>query len=340
MKKFLTILLTAIIAATAAGLFACAKNDNTGDNGEKPAPAEPVSLSFYMPDGAPALSVAKFVNDKENFGVENLTINYNVVSATEINNAILKNHGDFVIMPVNAATKLYTNNGGENYKLAAVVTHGNFYVMTKDESVKNANDLVGRVVFVPQKGKVPDFTFLAALKNLGIEYEESDTPVAGKVALKYYAQPSDFNKLLLTDGAAIGLVPEPAVSVLKKKGVFAALDLQKLYDEKTESYPQAALMVKESVAASFPDIVKKMGEKFGENADWAKENPAEAVNAVKSVYEQTSLNAAAIDSETIKGCKIYWQSSEEAKKELNAYIGAIREITESAANVVPEEFYL
>ena len=61
MKKFLTILLTAIIAATAAGLFACAKNDNTGDNGEKPAPSEPAVLSFYMPDGAPALSVAKFL---------------------------------------------------------------------------------------------------------------------------------------------------------------------------------------------------------------------------------------------------------------------------------------
>ena len=99
-------------------------------------------------------------------------------------------------------------------------------------------------------------------------------------------------------------------------------------------------MVKESVTAKFPELVEKIGASFGENADWAKENPAEAVNAVKSVYEQTSLNAATINSDTIKGCKIFWQDSAAAKEELNAYIAAIRAITESAANVVPEEFYL
>lgn len=61
MKKFLTILLTAIIAATAAGFFACAKDKENK-------PSEPAVLSFYMPDGAPALSVAKFLKDGENFG--------------------------------------------------------------------------------------------------------------------------------------------------------------------------------------------------------------------------------------------------------------------------------
>lgn len=333
MKKFLIILLTAIIATTAAGLFACAKDKENK-------PSEPAVLSFYMPDGAPALSVAKFLKDGENFGKENLTIDYNVVSAAEINNAILKNHADFVIMPVNVATKLYKDNGGENYKLAAVITHGNFYIMTRDESVKTANDLIGRVVFVPQKGKVPDFTFLASLRNLGIEYEESDEPKEGKVAIKYYGQPSDFNALLIKNETAIGLVPEPAVSVLKGKGVSAALDLQRLYDEETASYPQAVLMVKESVLTKIHDIIEKISAKFEENAAWAEANPAAAVEAVKSVYEQTTLNPAAITSETIKGCKIFWRSGEEAKKEVNDYIAAIRKITESAANVVSDGFFI
>ena len=333
MKKLLSFILAAFLAVTAAGFAACAEKK---DDSEK----ENYELSFYMPDGAPALSVAEFIADGENFGKENLTIDYNVVSAAEINNAILKNHADFVIMPVNVATKLYKDNGGENYKLAAVVTHGNFYIMTKDESVKTANDLIGRVVFVPQKGKVPDFTFLASLKKLGIEYEESDEPKEGKVAIKYYGQPSDFNALLIKNETAIGLVPEPAVSVLKGKGVSAALDLQRLYDEETASYPQAVLMVKESVLTKIPDIIEKISAKFEENAAWAEANPAAAAEAVKSVYEQTTLNPAAITSETIKGCKIFWRSGEEAKKEVNEYIAAIREITESAANVVSDEYFI
>lgn len=333
MKKLLSFILAAFLAVSAAGLVACSqkKDDGAKDNYE---------LTFYMPDGAPALSVAKFIADGENFGKENLKIDYNVVSATEINNAILKNHADFVIMPVNTATKLYKGNGDDNYKLAATVTHGNFYIMTKDASVKTANDLAGRVVFVPQKGKVPDFTFLAALKRQGIEYEESDEPKEGKVAIKYYGQPSDFNALLIKNETAIGLVPEPAASVLKGKGVSAALDLQKLYNEETASYPQAVLMVKESVLAKMPDIIGKIAEKFGENAAWVEANPASATEAVRSVYEQTSLNPAAITSETIKCCKIFWSDGENAKKEVNDYIAAIREITESAANTVSEEFFI
>ena len=70
MKKFLTILLTAIIATTAAGFFACAKDKENK-------PAEPAVLSFYMPDGAPALSVAKFLKDGENFGAVEAGKKYN-----------------------------------------------------------------------------------------------------------------------------------------------------------------------------------------------------------------------------------------------------------------------
>ena len=41
----------------------------------------------------------------------------------------------------------------------------------------------------------------------------------------------------------------------------------------------------------------------------------------------------------IDNCKIYWQSAADAKNDVTAYINAIREIGETAANSVTDEFF-
>ena len=70
MKKLFSILLTLILTFA---LFGCNEPNTTA------------SLEFYAPDGAPALSIAKFINDKENFGMDkDVSVHYNVVSANNI----------------------------------------------------------------------------------------------------------------------------------------------------------------------------------------------------------------------------------------------------------------
>lgn len=324
MKRLLTILLGLI---TSLGcLFACAC-----------APKIEGTFSVVAPDGAPALAIAKFINDGEDFDTD-ATFNYSVVSSTAINGAIVNSAADFVVMPVNAATKLYTNNGKEDYYMAAVLTHGNFYVMSKSD-IDTPQDLIGRVVFVPNRGKVPDWTFKAALKGLGIEYVDSDQPVSGKVAIKYFESPAQFNPQLIANPQAVGLVPEPAVSVLKGKGVNVVLDLQVMFDQENAAYPQAVLMVKKSVADKYPNLIEKMAAKFNDNVTWVKTNPSAAVQAVKGKFETSTLNAETITTATIDGCKISWQSAKDAKAQVNAYIERIREVNPAAASVVTDQFF-
>ena len=74
MKKFITLLVAVLSAFTAVFAAGC------GD--------DQASISVYAPDGAPALSIAKFINDGAAFGTDK-TFDYHVVSATEINNAII-----------------------------------------------------------------------------------------------------------------------------------------------------------------------------------------------------------------------------------------------------------
>ncbi len=325
MKKFLAFILGFVIAVVFS-ISACKGREIEG------------SFTFVVPDGAPALSIAKFINDDENFGTK-ATFSYSVVSSAEINKAITVDKADLVVMPLNAATKLYNADNDNLYKMAAVVTHGNFYVMSKT-SISSVNDLIGRVVFVPNPGKVPDWTFKSALSVNGVEYVVSDEAVNGKVAIKYYNTPQEFNALLIQNSSAFGLVPEPAVSVLKSKGVNAVLDLQEVFDSQNKAYPQAVLMVKVSVCEEFPSLIEKIENAFNSNVEWVKQNPANAVNAIKNKFAESTLNASVISSETVEGCKIYYEKASVAKNVVNTYIERIRAIDEVSANLVGNDFYL
>lgn len=325
MKKLIAIIISVLtLSVSIFSLSACGKKIE-GD------------YTFVAPDGAPALAIAKFICDNEDFGTD-ATFDYKVVSATGINAAVTVDKADLVIIPLNAATKLYNADAKNPYQLISVVTHGNFYLMSKT-TLASANDLIGKVVFVPNPGKVPDWTFKSALTSLNLDFVVSDTAVSGKVAIKYYNTPQEFKALLSMNASAIGLVSEPEVSVLKGTGVSVQLDLQEMYDAQKRSYPQAVLLAKKSLVDKYPELVEKIGDAFPSNVNWVKENPALAVNAVKGKFEASTLNPEAITSATVDGCKIYWQSALSAKTEVQNYISKIRNIDQTSANMVGDEFF-
>ena len=338
MKKLFTVFLTAVLCVLAVAGVACDGCGNEkGDNGKDNAS---VNYTFYAPDGAPALSLAKFISEGQNFD-EKSKFEYRVVSATDIGGVMQKGTGDFVIIPVNAASKLYKANASDPYIMLSVVTHGNLYIMSKGENTLDA--LVGKVVGVIGMGNVPDLTFKAVLKAANVDYEVSDTPVEGKVALKYFNTASDMIPLLKKGALGIGLLPEPAATKLTKIApeYSLALDLQKLYDAEKSGYPQAVLMVKKSVFANRA-LVEKIADAFADNVDWVKQNAKKAVEAVNGALAEgvtPSLSADAITPEVIENCKIFWQSAASAKAEVKSYLSAIKAIENKSANDVTDEFF-
>lgn len=146
------------------------------ENGGEGQAVDGKEFTFYAPDGAPALAIAKFICDEQNF-IEGATFNYNIVVADMIakymNGA---NDGkvlaDFIVLPVNAASKMY-NNAKANYKMVSVITHGNLYIMAK---VKDGNtdialsDLDGKKIGIIGQGNVPDLTFKTVLSKNSFSY--------------------------------------------------------------------------------------------------------------------------------------------------------------------------
>lgn len=328
MKKLLTVMLALVLSVSAAGFAACGK-----DEGGK--------FTFYAPDGAPALAIAKFIKENENFG-EEYEFSYSVVSSDKIGGIMQKGTGDFIIMPVNAASKLYKADADNPYKMVSVLTHGNLYIMSKSDSTLES--LKGKVVGVIGQGLVPDLTFKYVLKKAGIEYVVSDSAENGKVSLRYFASASDLIPMLKQGKLTTGLLPEPAATKLASmdSSYSARIDLQSAYDAEKQAYPQAVLMVKSSVLEKNPNLADKIENAFKDVRHWLYENYLQAAEAVAGALAEgvtPSLTEDNLNADVIDNCKIYWQSAADAKNDVTAYINAIREIGETAANAVTDDFF-
>ena len=137
MKRLLALFLSLVSCLSLVCASAC-NDQSSNPNGENK------TLTFYAPDGAPALAVAKFINDGENFGIDNVNVEYNVVASSDIGPVMMQGKGDFIVMPVNAASKLYKASSNAPYVMTAVLTHGNLYLMSS-VGTTSLQDLKGQV---------------------------------------------------------------------------------------------------------------------------------------------------------------------------------------------------
>ena len=129
-------------------------------------PSQQSAYTFMAPDGAPAIAIAKLINDKDSLGTGK-TIDYSVIKANQVVANLSSGTPDFIIAPVNLASKLYKANGND-YVMVSVITHGNFYILSTTEI--SVNDLKGKQVAVPNQGAVPDWTFKMVLDKYGLLY--------------------------------------------------------------------------------------------------------------------------------------------------------------------------
>ena len=129
-------------------------------------PSQKSAYTFMVPDGAPAIAIAKLINDNDALGTGK-TINYSVIKANQVVPNLSSGTPDFIIAPVNLASKLYKANGND-YVMVSVITHGNFYILSTTEIT--VNDLKGKQVAVPNQGAVPDWTFKMVLDKNSLLY--------------------------------------------------------------------------------------------------------------------------------------------------------------------------
>ena len=127
-------------------------------------------LQLYVPDGAPALAVAKLVAEKDTLTVAGYTVNVNIVPANTIAAHIAKGDGDIVIMPANGGANLVVQ--GADYKFLCSNTRGILYMISTSEGSVSPEDLAGKTVGCIGQGAVPQYAFERILAANGLVIEK------------------------------------------------------------------------------------------------------------------------------------------------------------------------
>lgn len=336
MKKLkrLLIVLAAMVMATVA-MFGC---------GETPSADYTNPIAIYMPDGAPALAFAKLMDEENKLGKENLS--YTVVKAENIGGYVANESATVALMPVTGASKVAVGK----YKAVSVITHGNIFVIGKDEATELA-DLKDKKVGVVQLANVPGLTFKHLLGGAGVDYSENEQ-VAGKVALYNITDPSAIASALNQNTYDYVVAPQPAVANVCKSvaGVEVKIDLNNLYS--ASGFPQAVLMVKNELCSD-TDFINKLTDSLTDAASWIKEvdengnakNAGAAVKAINANFADggaSTLKAPALSPSAIEGSNIYVQSVKEAsvKTFVKDYINNMIAIEASAAKAITDDFFI
>ena len=299
-------------------------------------------ITVYMPDGAPALALAKLMaEDSADDG-----ITYNVVPATMIASKVTNEdnakNADLCVMPVTAASKLL--GSGEEYLMLGAVTHGNLYLLAKsgEYNAQNLSSLIGKTVGVLQINEVPGLTLKAVLNAYQIPWQEvknDGVKVADKV-----------NLLAITGPDAVGvteadcfMIAEPAATAQGKKGYSIVGNLQELYDVE-EGYPQAVLVAKKDFVEKNEKWTKEFTDKVEGAATWLQTASGEQIVAAVSAHMEdkqtaTSLKAPLLSTAVLGRCGIYCTYASECKNEVDAFLSAMMAVNGKAAAIPAASFY-
>lgn len=327
MKRFLTVVLCLITLCLSFAFSACGGGDKD-------------TITVCMPDGAPALSMAKFMAEDTDFGRK---VEYRVVGSSEIASCVTNldetKNADLCILPVNTASKLVGD--GTKYKMLGTVTHGNLFIaaaadaqdLTRDNF---AEEIAGKKVGVVNLPAFPGAVFKLLLSDYGVSDKVMLSPVAA-------------TEVSGTDGGYdYFVIPEPVASVrvgnanLKLK---IAGSLQNLYGE--DGYPQAVLVAKASLIENDGKFISKFMEEMTAAADWLTDEGTSAstiITAIAAHYPDPENTAPAFNEKNltktvIANCAVKFTGAETDKDKIVEFLRKLKAAGDAAATEVAESFF-
>lgn len=299
MKKFLALLLAAVMVFT---LVAC--NNNNDDNPEN----EDVTVRVMALKGPTGMGMVQLMENDKN-GTSKNDYEFQLAAApTEVTAAVIKGEVDIAAVPVNLAAVLF-NKPDVNISFAAVNTLGVLYLMENGNTINSLDDIKGKKIYATGQGATPQYVLEALLKKNNINPETD-------VEIEYIAEHAELATKLATNDAAIGLLPEPQVTVAltnaKKNGnndLRIALNITEEWAKLGEGeLVQGCIIVSNKFKEEHPEQLAKFMEEYKASTAYVVANPADAsvLIAAHGIIPQAALaekaipncNICCIDGET------------------------------------------
>lgn len=297
MKKAICIILTVIMVCSVCVFAVACKNTET----------EKTTINVVVPDGAPALAIAKMLAGSSFEGYE---VKYQIVDGTDIAAKLSAQPSlaDLAILPTNMGAKLY--NSGIGIKMVATNVYGLLYLVGTEEVI-SISSLKGQKILCTGQGGTPDFVLQYVLNVNGITTEE--------VEIEYISKGSDAIAALKNGTAKFALLGEPAATMaVSRAGAQVLFDMQSEWEKSTGTYgyPQACTVVTNDLFSKHSAFIKAFLKEMNANLTWVSEN-VEATNAAITANGGATNFASA---EVISRCNVKYVGAMDAKADVEKYL--------------------
>jgi NitT/TauT family transport system substrate-binding protein len=239
---------------------------------------------------------------ENNAPIGKTTVNFTLAGAPdEITAKLLSGELDAAAIPLNMAPLLYNKTGGK-FVITSVITLGVIYVVENGQTVNNIEDLKGKTIYTAGKGSTADIAFQYTLKLYGIDPQKD-------VTISYMTEHAEVAAKVMSDAGTIALLPEPFVTTvtMKNAAVKNALDITKLYNDKTDSsLMMSAFVVNSDFAEKYPGTVNAFLKEYKKSVDFVNGNVDQAAALVT---KYGILASADIASKAIPRCNIVYMDA-------------------------------
>lgn len=257
-----------------------------------------------------------------------------VTAADELLPLMIKGELDIALVPANVAAILYQKTEGQ-VSVIDINTLGVLYMVSGDASIQSVADLKGKTIYLTGKGTTPDYV---------LNYILSGNDILEDVKLEYKSEATEVAALLAEQPEAIGLLPQPFVTVacMQNEQLQVVLDMNeewtRLQGEDGSRMVTGVTVVRNEFLEKYPNAVKNFLQEHKESA--------EAINQDVKKGAELVVNAgiiakAPVAEKAIPKCNITFLSGEEMKQALSGYLEVLFEQNPTAVGgKLPEDgFY-
>ena len=288
---------------------------------EKPVEEKEEPIKVLLPNGTPMMAIGNVYNNIDDFEFE-------VVNGQDpLQAAFLEGKYDIIIAPFNLGAKLFLA-GKSTYKLEAVITTNNTYIMSRTE-LADITSIDGKTVMVYGVGSSPWLGYKAVVDKYELNTTEVTQTSASDVATLFASGSTDADYFL---GA------EPNITTLKEKQglTIYTLDVSSLLKNESEYLIQACLFVNPNSNVSEKRL--KMIEDGIKNMN---ANPKEYAEDVKELAPFFKSLGADVIEKAVPNCNITYLKAKDNKKVIDDFCNLLNKYSPNVLNgkLMDEAFY-
>jgi len=331
MKKYLTFIFLCLLLLFS---FGCEKLQTPDTDGAKESSnTTDTVVRIGALKGPTTMGISPLIVEMPDVASSNQYEATMVTAADELMTKVLQGEVDIALLPANVAATLYNKTEG-TVTVIDINTLGVLYVVTGDTSISSMEDLKGKTIYLTGKGTTPDYA---------LQYVLTQNEMLDNVTLEYKSEASEVAALLASDSSAVGLLPQPFVTVActQNESLSSVLSLDEAWAKVADDGSRlvtGVTIVRNDFLAEHTDAVNQFLIDHEKSVQIAAGQP-DLIAA--HVVELGIIEKEPIAKKAVPYCSISYCDGAEMKEMLSGYLQVLYDLNaKSVGGALPEdEFY-